>query len=111
MNGRDYKVTVKYRNRWGRERSYSTGFEGVLGYVKRKYDETESDWSRERYKGYMREVACPTCKGARLRPEVLAVRVGDLNISSCVNCLLPAHVSLWRSSSWRVLPPRLLRQC
>lgn len=87
LNGRDYKVTVKYRNRWGRERSYSTGFEGVLGYVKRKYDETESDWSRERYKGYMREVACPTCKGARLRPEVLAVRVGDLNISQL--CELP----------------------
>lgn len=87
LNGRDYKVTVKYRNRWGRERSYSTGFEGVLGYVKRKYDETESDWSRERYKGYMREVACPTCKGARLRPEVLAVRVGELNISQL--CELP----------------------
>ena len=81
LRGKDYEVKVKYRNRWGRERVYSTGFEGVLDYVMRKHDETESELSRERYEGYMREVPCPTCHGTRLKPEVLAVRVGDLSIA------------------------------
>ncbi|MCI1675516.1 MAG: excinuclease ABC subunit UvrA [Ancrocorticia sp.] len=81
LNGKDYKVKVKYRNRWGRERTYATGFEGVIAYVKRKHDETESNWSRERYEGYMREVPCRACGGARLRPEVLAVRISGLNIN------------------------------
>lgn len=81
LRGKDYEVKVKYRNRWGRERVYSTGFEGVLDYVMRKHDETESELSRERYEGYMREVPCPACHGTRLKPEVLAVRVGDLSIA------------------------------
>ena len=80
LHGLDYKVKMKYRNRWGREKVYSTGFEGVLHFVKRKHDETSSEWSRERYEGFMREVTCQVCGGARLRPEVLAVRVGELNI-------------------------------
>ncbi len=81
LRGRDFKVKMKYRNRWGREKVYSSGFEGVLNYVKRKHNETESEWSKERFAGFMREVACPVCHGARLRPEVLAVRVGELNIA------------------------------
>lgn len=81
LRGRDYKVKVTYRNRWGRERIYATGFEGALSYVMRKHDETESDWSKERYEGYMRNVPCSTCGGARLRPEVLAVRIDGLNIN------------------------------
>ncbi|ADH92614.1 Excinuclease ABC subunit A [Arcanobacterium haemolyticum] len=81
LRGRDFKVKMKYRNRWGREKVYSSGFEGVLNFVKRKHDETESDWSKDRYAGFMREVACSECGGARLRPEVLAVRVGKLNIA------------------------------
>lgn len=81
LQGKDYEVKVKYRNRWGRERVYASGFEGVLDYIKRKHSETESEWSKERYQGYMREVPCPQCVGARLRPEVLAVRVGDLSIA------------------------------
>lgn len=80
LEGNNYKVTVKYRNRWGREKTYATGFEGVLGYVKRKHGETESSWSKERYEGYMREIACSACHGARLKPDVLAVRIGNLNI-------------------------------
>ncbi|MDU0967851.1 MAG: excinuclease ABC subunit UvrA [Actinomycetaceae bacterium] len=83
--GKDYKVKVRYRNRWGRERVYSSGFEGVVHYVERKHAETESDSARERYEGYMREVACSACHGARLRPEVLAVRVGELNIAEVTN--------------------------
>ncbi|MDO4887095.1 MAG: excinuclease ABC subunit UvrA [Actinomycetaceae bacterium] len=80
LRGNNYKVRVTYRNRWGKERTYGTGFEGVLRYVMRKHGETDSDWSRERYEGYMRTVACPACKGARLRPEVLAVRIDGRNI-------------------------------
>ncbi|OLO53675.1 excinuclease ABC subunit A [Actinomyces oris] len=87
LRGKDYEVKVTYRNRWGRERIYSTGFEGVLDYVMRKHDETESDWSRERYQAYMREIPCPACAGARLKPEVLAVRVGELSIAQL--CELP----------------------
>ncbi|WP_314453015.1 excinuclease ABC subunit UvrA [uncultured Actinomyces sp.] len=87
LRGKDYEVKVTYRNRWGRERIYSTGFEGVIDYVMRKHDETESDWSRERYQAYMREIPCPVCDGARLKPEVLAVRVGGLSIAQL--CELP----------------------
>ena len=79
--GQNYKVHVKYRNRYGRDRSYSTGFEGVVPFVKRRHAETDSEWSRERYEGYMREVPCPVCRGARLKPEVLSVLVGGRNIS------------------------------
>ncbi|GAA4422200.1 excinuclease ABC subunit UvrA [Georgenia halophila] len=81
LHGKDYEVRVRYRNRWGRERAYTSGFEGVVNFVKRKHAETESEWSRERYEGYMRQIPCPVCHGARLKPEVLAVRVGDLNIA------------------------------
>ena len=87
LHGKDHKVHVRYRNRWGRERSYSTGFEGVVSFIVRKHSETESDWSRERYEEYMREVPCPTCQGARLKPEVLAVRVGGKSIAEV--CELP----------------------
>ncbi len=81
LNGRDYKVHVKYRNRFGRERSYTTGFEGAVPFVRRRHSETDSDWSRERYEGYMREVPCPVCRGARLKPEPLSVLVGGRNIA------------------------------
>ena len=87
LRGKDYEVKVRYRNRWGRERIYSTGFEGVLDYIMRKHDETESERSKERYEGYMREVPCPVCRGTRLKPEVLAVRVGERSIAEL--CDLP----------------------
>lgn len=81
LHGKNHKVHVRYRNRWGRQRQYSTGFEGVISFIERRHGETESDWSRERYEAYMREIACPTCKGARLKPEVLAVTVGGKSIA------------------------------
>ena len=80
LNGSDYEVHVKYKNRYGRVRNYSTGFEGVLGFIARKHAETDSDFSREKYEAYMRETPCPACKGARLKPEVLAVTLGGKNI-------------------------------
>jgi len=85
--GYKHKVHVRYRNRFGRERAYSTGFEGVIPYVKRKHAETESDSSRERYESLMREVPCPVCQGSRLKPESLAVTIGGRNISEV--CALP----------------------
>ncbi|MDO5628672.1 MAG: excinuclease ABC subunit UvrA [Mobilicoccus sp.] len=81
LEGHNHKVQVRYRNRWGRERQYSTGFEGVLPFVRRRHGETDSDSSRERYEGFMRQIPCPACKGARLKPESLAVLIGDRNIA------------------------------
>ena len=81
LNGYEYEVHVKYKNRYGRVRSYSTGFEGVVPFIERRHSETDSDFSREKYEAYMRETPCPVCKGTRLKPEVLAVTLGNKNIS------------------------------
>jgi excinuclease ABC subunit A len=74
------QVHVQYRNRYGRTRSYFTHYEGVVPYLQRRHGEAESDHLREQIEGYMREVPCPECGGARLKPESLAVTVGELNI-------------------------------
>jgi len=81
LHGSADQVHVRYRNRYGRERSYYASYEGVVPWLERRHAETESDWSREKYEGYMREVACPTCNGTRLKPEILAVTVGDKSIA------------------------------
>ena len=81
INGFDYEVHVKYKNRYGRVRNYSTGFEGVVPFIHRRHSETDSDYSRDKYEAYMRETPCPTCKGARLKPEVLAVTLGGKSIA------------------------------
>ena len=73
-------VHVQYRNRYGRRRSYHTPFEGVVPWLERRHSEAETDRSREQIEGYMREVPCPQCGGARLRPASLAVTVADLNL-------------------------------
>ncbi|PSL04056.1 excinuclease ABC subunit A [Haloactinopolyspora alba] len=81
LYGHDTQVHVRYRNRYGRERSYYTSFEGVIPWVRRRYAEAESDTSRERHEGFMREVPCPACRGSRLKPVVLAVTVGGRSIA------------------------------
>ncbi|BDZ43560.1 UvrABC system protein A [Paraoerskovia sediminicola] len=81
LHGQNHEVHVRYKNRWGRERQYSTGFEGVIAFLQRRHTETESEWSKEKYEAYMREVPCPVCDGTRLKPEVLAVRVGGRSIA------------------------------
>ncbi|MFC8291795.1 excinuclease ABC subunit UvrA [Streptomyces sp. NPDC057242] len=82
MHGHKTQVEVRYRNRYGRERAYTTpAFEGAVSFVKRRHTEAESDSSRERFEGYMREVPCPTCEGTRLKPIVLAVTVMDRSIA------------------------------
>jgi excinuclease ABC subunit A len=81
LQGTKGKVTVRYKNRYGRTRQYSTEFEGVIPWLKRRHESSDSEWSREQYESYMREVPCSACGGARLRPASLAVTVNDLNIS------------------------------
>ncbi len=75
------KVHIHYRNRYGTLRSYDTTFEGVVPWLQRRHSEAESDWMREQVDGYMREVACPECGGARLKPASLVVTVGGNNIA------------------------------
>ena len=77
LKGHPTPISVSYKNRYGRQRRYNAPFEGVMPFLKRKLDQTDSDWSKDRYRSYMREVACPTCKGARLKPEVLAVTIAS----------------------------------
>lgn len=81
LHGYEYEVHVKYKNRYGRVRSYSTGFEGVIPFIERRHSETDSDYSREKYEAYMRETPCAVCNGTRLKPEVLAVTIGEKNIA------------------------------
>ncbi|HUZ22452.1 MAG TPA: excinuclease ABC subunit UvrA [Streptosporangiaceae bacterium] len=87
LYGHGEQVHVRYKNRYGRERSYYTNFEGAIPYIERRHSEAESDSSRDRFAGYMREVPCPTCHGARLKPVSLAVKVDDRSISDY--CALP----------------------
>ena len=77
--GQRHQVT--YTNRFGRRRSYKVRFEGIVNQLQRRYEETDSDANRERIESYMAEQPCPDCKGARLRPESLAVKVGGISIA------------------------------
>jgi excinuclease ABC subunit A len=86
LHGTDEQVHVRYRNRYGRERSYYANYEGVVPFLERRLDATESEYMREKYEGYMREVPCPACQGTRLKPEILAVTLqhvdrGDKSIA------------------------------
>jgi excinuclease ABC subunit A len=87
LRGYDKQVHVRYRNRYGRERSYYTSFEGAIPYIERRHSEAESDSSRERFAGFMREVPCPSCHGSRLKPISLAVTVDSKSIADM--CALP----------------------
>ncbi len=85
LYGNNFDVQMKWKNRYGRELRYTTGFEGALNYIERKYLEADNDWGRGRWAEYLRETPCPACNGARLRPEVLAVKVAGHSISDvCV---------------------------
>ena len=88
LRGDNYKVTVKFKNRYGREMRYASGFEGVVPYIERQYAQAESDTQRSRWGEYLREVPCPVCDGNRLKPEVLAVQVHGHSIAEV------SHLSL-----------------
>ncbi|NEA57113.1 excinuclease ABC subunit UvrA [Streptomyces sp. SID13666] len=95
LHGHKTQIKVAYKNRYGRERAYTTNFEGAIPFVKRRHQESETDSSRERFEGFMREVPCPTCEGTRLKPIVLAVTVqgrsiadvSAMSISDCADFL------------------------
>ncbi len=80
LNGYEYEIKMKYKGRYG-ARNYTTGFEGVIPFIHRRHEETDSDYSRDKYEAYMREISCEKCNGARLKPEVLAVTIDGKNIS------------------------------
>ena len=79
--GVDRKVLVKYKNRYGRSRSYNASFEGIVPYLRRRHTDSESDSQREQIEGYMREIPCPTCDGARLNKFSLACTVDGHSIA------------------------------
>ena len=81
LGGHPSKLHVRYKNRYGRERSYHAHFEGVLPYIERRHHEAETDTGRERFEGFMREVPCLECDGARLKPISLAVTIAGKNIA------------------------------
>lgn len=81
LYGNNHEIVIRWRNRYGRKVSMSRGFEGVLTYVERKYNETESDVQKDRYASFHRIVACEACNGQRLSPAVLAVTVDGKSIS------------------------------
>lgn len=100
LEGSDEQVHVRYRNRYGRTRSYYAEFEGVMAFLQRKMEQTESEQMKDRYAGFMRDVPCPECAGTRLKPEILAVtlaagdygsrsiaQVCDLSIADCADFL------------------------
>ncbi len=91
LEGHPTKVHVRHTNRYGRERSYYTNFEGVRPFIERRHREAETDTSRERFEGFMRQVPCPACKGTRLKPVSVSVTLGGLNIAEV--CAMPINES------------------
>ncbi|WP_139417052.1 excinuclease ABC subunit UvrA [Agromyces laixinhei] len=81
LRGDNFEVKVKWRNRYGREMSYTSGFEGVVPYIERQYLQAETDVQRARWSEYLREVPCPVCDGKRLKPEVLSVLIHHHSIA------------------------------
>ena len=99
LEGCDEQVHVRYRNRYGRTRSYHADFEGVMAFLQRRMEQTDSELMKERYEGFMRDIPCPECDGTRLKPEILAVTLSagkdaksiaavcELSIRECSNFL------------------------
>ena len=94
LHGSPDQVHVRYKNRYGRERSYYAAFEGVMPFLERRHEDTDSDWARDKYEGYMRDVPCPVCHGTRLKPEILAVKLNGRSIAEVTN------LSIGDASEW-----------
>src|SRR3954467_4526673 len=97
LHGSPDQVHVRYKNRYGRERSYYAAFEGVMPFLERRHEDTDSDYARDKYEGYMRDVPCPVCHGTRLKPEILAVKMNGRSIAE-VTSLSIGDASEWLSS-------------
>ena len=89
-------VPVKYRNRYGKVRTYDTTYNGIVDWLERKRNEADGDWSREQAEQYMREVECTTCAGQRLKPEVLAVRIHGKNIAEVNAMTIDEAIDLFK---------------
>ncbi|TYP90580.1 excinuclease ABC subunit UvrA [Blastococcus xanthinilyticus] len=94
LHGSPDQVHVRYKNRYGRERSYYAAFEGVLPFLERRHDDTDSDYMRDKYEGYMRDVPCAVCHGTRLKPEILAVKMNGRSIAEVTS------LSIGEASQW-----------
>src|SRR6195952_5253032 len=94
LHGSPDQVHVRYKNRYGRERSYYAAFEGVMPFLERRHEDTDSDYARDKYEGYMRDVPCPVCHGTRLKPEILAVKLNSRSIAEVTN------LSIGDASEW-----------
>lgn len=81
LHGNNFNVKVKWKNKYGRELRYTSGFEGVLTYIERKWLESENDFQRGRWSGFLAEIPCVACDGSRLKPEVLGVKIGGQSIA------------------------------
>jgi excinuclease ABC subunit A len=114
LHGSPDQVHVRYRNRYGRQRSYYAAFEGVLPFLERRHEDTDSDYMRDKYEGYMRDVPCPVCHGTRLKPEILAVKLSGRSIAEVTS------LSIGEASQWlnrlelgereRAIADRVLRE-
>ncbi|MCU1484016.1 MAG: Excinuclease subunit [Actinomycetia bacterium] len=108
------KVSVNYKNRYGRQRSYTTAYEGVIPYLQRRHSEAESEWTREQVESYMREVPCPECGGARLKPESLGVTIDGRNIhelsSLAIRDAAEALAGLELSERDRMIAERVVKE-
>ncbi|MGY1815351.1 excinuclease ABC subunit UvrA [Blastococcus sp. SYSU D00820] len=94
LHGSPDQVHVRYKNRYGRERSYYAAFEGVLPFLERRHEDTDSEYMKDKYEGYMRDVPCPVCHGTRLKPEILAVKLGGRSIADVTG------LSIGEASQW-----------
>jgi excinuclease ABC subunit A len=114
LYGSDEEIFVRYKNRYGRQRAYHTTYEGVVNNVERRHDETDSESQREKLEQFMREIPCRVCKGARLKPESLAVTVGDANISELtrksIRDTLTFLDSIELSDRERMIAERLMKE-
>jgi excinuclease ABC subunit A len=97
LYGNNFDVQVKWKNKYGRELRYTTGFEGVLSYIERKYLESENDYARAKWSGFLREIPCPSCDGQRLKPEVLAVKVFEKSIAEVARMSLGEAVDFFET--------------
>ena len=97
--GNNFDVRVKFKNKYGRELRYTSGFEGVLAYIERKWLESENDFTRGRWAGFLREIPCPDCNGQRLKPEVLAVKVAGQSIATVAAMSLGECVAFFETIS------------
>jgi excinuclease ABC subunit A len=114
LHGSPDQVHVRYKNRYGRERSYYAAFEGVLPFLERRHEDTDSEFMKDKYEGYMRDVPCPVCHGTRLKPEILAVKLNGRSIAE-VTGLSIGDASEWLSAlelgeRERAIADRVLRE-